>query len=151
MGRPRDNKTRALVNQLRAKGMSFRDIGRRLGMTRQGACSISKTPVYRRSPVRCRDCDRELNARASLPKHDRAVYCLDCLAKHPEASFVERMRALRIGLGLNMDALAVRLKTTSSNLHSYEAGSKKLSLDSERRLLAAIKELTTLRDKLEEA
>src|SRR6516164_1432244 len=89
-----DHKRRQQITSLRAAGLTFRVIGERLGITRQTAYALSYRRRVSRGEVHCKACDGSISASRD-EKANRPVYCLACLAKRPEATFGERVKAYR--------------------------------------------------------
>jgi hypothetical protein len=66
---------RRKAQRLRAHGLTLEEIGRRLGITKQGAAYL----LQPRPPVRCRACDTDINRAGAMARDDREVFCLLCL------------------------------------------------------------------------
>ena len=56
----------------------------------------------------------------TLGNYNVGAYCLACLAKHPGASFGQRLLACRVAAGLTLRQLAARTGTTFQQLNGYE-------------------------------
>jgi hypothetical protein len=109
--------------ELRAQGLKLAEIGRLLGVTSQ--CVQQALDPKRRHPrfrVRCRVCDCDINPAGAVPRDDRQVYCLDCLANDPDAGFGEHLQAYRLAAGLKVVALAERSGVAAPQISSYEQG-----------------------------
>jgi transcriptional regulator with XRE-family HTH domain len=105
-GRTPDEERRQQVATLRAQGLTFSEIGKRLGMSRQGASDllIRSGKQVQLPGILCRECKREIcpwNAkwRGGMHRHG-PVYCLGCLAKHQQATIGERILAFRMNAGM---------------------------------------------------
>jgi transcriptional regulator with XRE-family HTH domain len=75
-----------------------------------------------RAAIRCRECERTIAPKAGRGRPNGMAFCLACLARRPEASFGERLRAHRLAAGLTLDALAQRIGGQAENLSAYERG-----------------------------
>jgi transcriptional regulator with XRE-family HTH domain len=51
----------------------------------------------------------------------RPTFCLDCLAKWPEALFGERLRAFRLSRGMTTAELALKVGISVASLNSLES------------------------------
>jgi DNA-binding XRE family transcriptional regulator len=72
--------------------------------------------------VHCREC-RRLVARGPAGFAANAPpYCLACLARHPEATLGERLKAHRVAAGLTMAALAEQTGVPAPRIVEYESG-----------------------------
>src|SRR5262245_30723877 len=98
---PPDHRRRARAARLRAQGLTFAEIGRRMGVTHQAARSLvngHRTGRHDgRPPVLCRECQTELNPAASMKRDHLTALCPDCAS---DASFAERLMAHRLAAGL---------------------------------------------------
>jgi DNA-binding XRE family transcriptional regulator len=135
MGRKPDLNRRQQAEELRAQGLLYREIGERLGVTRQQAHLLV---TYQPPRIRCRDCGADLNPAGALPRDDRKVYCLPCLEQHPWASFGERLQAHRLAAGLKVRDLAERAGIDRSTVGAYEHGRTAASPQQQARLLAVL-------------
>jgi transcriptional regulator with XRE-family HTH domain len=81
-------------------------------------------PCPRQGPgaVACLECGRTIARGAGSIRTNGAAYCLDCLARHPEASFGERLKAHRLTAGLTMEALGKRVGVAHQPVCDYESG-----------------------------
>ena len=111
-GRIPDEARRDQVAKLRAAGLTYAEIGKRLSMSRQAAQELlSRSKKAVRLPgICCRQCHKEISQwkpewRGGMLR-PRSVYCLVCLAKHPEATLRERLLAFRTHAGLSQGELA---------------------------------------------
>jgi transcriptional regulator with XRE-family HTH domain len=108
-GRRVDAARRQPAERLRARGLSFAEIGRRLGISREGArylLGVARRRAPRVRPdLRCAACRRAIPGSGATGRTAGAVYCLDCLGETPEATFARRLRSLRVAHGLTRAAL----------------------------------------------
>jgi DNA-binding XRE family transcriptional regulator len=127
-GRNPDEARREQVAMLRATGLTFTNIGKRLGISRQCAHVLfqSTGKVVRLPGIHCRECKKEIvpwnpkwrgGMRGGPP-----VYCLRCLTKHPEAALGERLTAFRINAGLTRPELAQKAGIRFSIIVLRESG-----------------------------
>jgi len=109
--------------ELRAEGLSYVQIGRELGVSRQAVRrALEPRPSKRDVRIHCRLCDQDINPAGAVPRDDRDVLCLSCLAKRPELSFGEHLKAFRLGAGMKVVTLAEKVGVRPSVISSYEHG-----------------------------
>jgi hypothetical protein len=122
-GRKPNTERRKQVFALRAQGLSLRAIGKRLGVSHE-CVRDCLWPKYQKQcfRVRCRLCDSDINPAGALPRDDRAVLCLHCLAKQPHVSFGEHLLAYRLAAGLKINVLAERAGIAATQISRYESG-----------------------------
>src|SRR6516164_768418 len=101
-GRKADPRRQRLAAVLRARGLTFAAIGRRLGVTPEAARQMALAAAGRPAPPRCASCA------GPLPMRSRGGRCPACVAADPDAPFAERLRALRLAAGLTGARLAAR-------------------------------------------
>jgi transcriptional regulator with XRE-family HTH domain len=107
--------------KLRRSGLSLAQIGERLGVSRQRVQFVLKlTGNIRVVPIHCRECRKEITQLRTVANHNRALWCLACLAKHPKATFGQRLKAHRLAAGLTLAALGQRTGIAKSLIGSYE-------------------------------
>ena len=94
-GRHRDLKRIEQMAQLREKGMTYAEIGKHFGISGEGARQALAFLYGRVEPrrIHCLGCGTRLGSAKGPAKHHRETYCLTCLAKHPEATFGQRLKA----------------------------------------------------------
>ena len=131
---------RRRVDELLAQGLSLAEVARRLGLSRQYVGWMAEAnrhlpPTFR---VRCRACGHDLNQAVARPEDDRQVYCLACLAAHPEASFTEHLRAYRLAAGLTVSALAAKAGVRVSTLSCLEHAWSRANWETAAKLLRAL-------------
>src|SRR5439155_10354349 len=69
----------------------------------------------------CRECGREIaKFRAEAPRNSLA-WCLECLGKHPEATFGERLKSHRLAAGMTQRELAEKVRLRQPSIAHYEA------------------------------
>ena len=106
-GRKPNLERRRQVIELRARGWSLARIGEHLGITRQ-AVHVTLQAVQNpcKRVVTCRRCKMPVDPRGVAPREARQTLCLICLAKGPQASFGQRLKAFRLAVGLTRKELA---------------------------------------------
>lgn len=117
-GRRPDAERRRRALDLRAQGLTFEEIGRRLGITHQGARHLVLAAAGQRKagPPMCVACA------GPLPRGSRARRCPACVVADPAAPFGEWLWAARIRAGLTQQQLAVRAGLGAGRVHEYERG-----------------------------
>jgi len=70
--------------------------------------AMKLTDNVRLVPIRCRKCQSLITRMRLVHDSNIPVWCLACLAKHPKASFRQRLKAYRLAAGLTLAALAKR-------------------------------------------
>jgi hypothetical protein len=85
---------------LRAQGLPFTEIGRRLGITKQAAWHLimRPRPAGRGFGVRCSACRAVVTARHLQARTVGGVLCPRCLAARPDAGRAKPQRATRARL-----------------------------------------------------
>lgn len=109
--------------KLRAQGLTFRQIATRLGISKEAAYRLVNPRGHQPCPpseARCKDCQAVIRPGLLAYKANRDAFCLACLAKHPEASFAERLKAYRLAAGLTRAELAERSGVGLTNIAHYE-------------------------------
>jgi hypothetical protein len=125
-GRKADSARRRQAERLRARGLAFAEIGRRLGVTGQAVRYMLDLMPPRPRPVRadlrCTACRRAIPGSGATGRTAGAVYCTACLGQMPEAAFAQRLRSLRVARGLTRAALARLCGLDPPHLSLYERG-----------------------------
>jgi transcriptional regulator with XRE-family HTH domain len=122
-GRRPNLERRRRMADLRAEGMSYAQIGIRLGVTRKSVeRMLNRKPLPRYVRVRCRECAKVLNPAGAVPRDDRTVLCLSCLSTRPNLEFGEHLKAFRLAAGLKIVDLARKAGLPSTVISSYEHG-----------------------------
>jgi transcriptional regulator with XRE-family HTH domain len=111
-GRRPDLGRRRRAAELRARGLTLAEVGRRLGITREGARQVLLAPP----PPPCASCA------APLPGGDPGGRCPACVAADPFAPFAERLRVLRLAADLTQVKLAGRAGLSHATVSNYESG-----------------------------
>jgi transcriptional regulator with XRE-family HTH domain len=111
------------VARLRDQGLTLREIGRRLGVSKVAVCRMLRRIGHERPPAvfTCAGCRREVASPAALPADSGAALCLPCLRKRPGAPLAQRLRALRLAAGLTKKELARRAGLSRVVVRKYES------------------------------
>jgi hypothetical protein len=91
-GQPRNLELHRRIAALRAKGLSLRQIGREMGVSRQAVDSVLQT--MRKSTTRscaCAGCGSVIVSAGLLPRDAGNVLCVACADRDPEAKFGQRL------------------------------------------------------------
>ena len=120
-GRKPNQDRRREAAQLRAQGLSFVEIGRRLGTTRQGAYALFR-PLRGPPVVACALCGAAIVSAGALPRDAGTALCLPCLARHPGAGLGQRLKAFRLAAGLLQQELAHKARVWQEMIRRYEQG-----------------------------
>jgi transcriptional regulator with XRE-family HTH domain len=99
-----------------AKLIRVLSVGCRTPSMTRGGWSVRKSVI-----VSCRECGREIAKFGAEPPSNRPVWCLECLAKHPEATFGERLKSHRLAAGITQRELAESVCLRSPSIAHYEA------------------------------
>ena len=111
-GRKADPRRRRRAAALRARGLTWAEVGRRLGVSPEWARQL----VLAAGPPPCASCA------APLPRGSRGGRCPACVAADQAAPFAERLRALRLAAGLTQAELAARAGLCDRTVTNYERG-----------------------------
>ncbi len=114
-GRNPDELLRLRIATLRSKGLTFTQIGKRLGISRQGAYGllIRSKQTVEVPGICCRECKKEIcpwkrSLRGGI-RRNPPTWCLVCLAKHPEATLGQRIASHRLQARLTRFELAKKV------------------------------------------
>jgi transcriptional regulator with XRE-family HTH domain len=122
-GRPPNFKRRRLIAKLRAAGLTHRQIGQRLGVSRQSVQqALRHTDQAKLVPIRCQECGAAISRMRTVHNNNGQVYCVGCLPN--EAPFGQRLKAYRVAAKLTQAELAARIGVTPSAIHYWERGSR---------------------------
>jgi transcriptional regulator with XRE-family HTH domain len=123
-GRPPDEERRRLIARLRAQGWTFQQIGERLGTSRQSVHGVLKASGTSVEPpgLACTECHRDVASRRLANRPNGPVLCPACLARHPEVSFSQRLKCLRLAAGLTQAGLGRRAGLQPMLIAKYEQG-----------------------------
>jgi transcriptional regulator with XRE-family HTH domain len=123
-GRPPNLDRRGQAAELRAQGLTLAEIGRRLAVSRQYVWFMLQPtpPEGRPTDLRCGRCRRAIPGSAAAGRSTGAVYCAECLDRLPQATFAQRLQALRVARGLTRAALERLAGVPPSWVIRYERG-----------------------------
>jgi transcriptional regulator with XRE-family HTH domain len=116
--------------ELRARGLTLAEIGRKLGCTKQAVHYLLDHRPRRLDQPRpsqtvfCAACGAFLGPSPTERDYAPAL-CLQCLAKRPQAPLSQRLRAYRIARGLSRQALAERAGVGASSIVQMERGARR--------------------------
>jgi transcriptional regulator with XRE-family HTH domain len=139
-GPPRDETKRRKLLQLRDQGWPNAEIARRLGVSRQCIHQMLKTiGTVGQRPLRCAGCKGIISARA-LTGRVMKVLCLDCLTRRPDATFCQRLKALRLAAGLTQAELGRKSGVSKITIQSQEVGRNEPTRSNLAKLVAVLGE-----------
>jgi transcriptional regulator with XRE-family HTH domain len=117
--RPNPEQRRRLA-ELRARGLSYAEIGRRLGVSKQ-AVHLALRKLGRPPPsVPCARCGTPIVSAGALAGDRGTALCLACLERTPGAPFGRRLQALRLAAGLTQTQLNRRAGLARGTVWRYE-------------------------------
>jgi transcriptional regulator with XRE-family HTH domain len=122
-GRKPDEGRRAEIARLRKGGLTYAEIGRRLGVTRQCVQRmLLSTGKGGARPVACRACGAVVVGHLPGNQPPPPVLCPACLARQPAAPFADCLRTFRLTSGLTRTELARRAGFRYDAITRYESG-----------------------------
>jgi DNA-binding XRE family transcriptional regulator len=124
--RPDYERRREMI-ALRAQGLTFSAIGRRLNVSRQSVHQVVARCKESSSGVgpHCRECGTEITQRPGLAPNTRRVLCRVCLAGRPATSLGQRLKAYRVTAGLTQIELSEQVGVHLQTLASYEQDARR--------------------------
>jgi transcriptional regulator with XRE-family HTH domain len=127
-GRRPDLERRARAVALRAQGLTLKEVGYELGISRQAAGQLLRaTGASPLGVILCAGCGAGVawpTLRGRLPS---TVLCRACVEQSPGATFGQRLRAYRLAAGLNPAALAKQARVREKSIGEYERDQAKPS------------------------
>ncbi len=118
-GRRPNRQRRRLMVELRDLGLTYQQIGERLGMTHQAVQqALRYTGNARLVAIRCLECKAILTHLRTVKENNGAVYCFACLPA--DATFGQRLKTLRLAKGLTLMTLGERTGIGWNLLSKYE-------------------------------
>jgi len=111
---------RRKVAKLRAKGLSFEEIGRRVGVSKQRVAQLLHSIAAISFDLRCHDCGVKIAAGLKRAARNAPPLCPACLTRTPGASIGERLKAYRLGVGLTQRLVATQAGITPQALAQFE-------------------------------
>jgi transcriptional regulator with XRE-family HTH domain len=120
-GRPANPQRRRQIAELRATGLTYEQIGERLGISHQSVQqALTRFGNARLVPIRCRECKAVITHLRTVKNNNGLVYCLACLPG--DATFGQRLKARRLANGMTLMALNQRTGIGWNLLSKYERG-----------------------------
>jgi transcriptional regulator with XRE-family HTH domain len=118
-GRPANPQRRRRIAALRATGLTYEEIGKRLGISYQSVQqALQRAGNARLVPIRCRECGAVITRMRTVANNNGPVYCLDCLPG--AATFGQRLKARRLAKGISLMALSEQTGIVWTLLSKYE-------------------------------
>ena len=136
-GRKPNLKRRRRMAHLRAQGLTYAEIGQRLGVSHQNVQRMIGDPRPRQA-VPCSACGASIPCRRAVPHDMATVLCPACVANLPKATLGQRLRALRLAAGLTREALARQAGVGPSTLTGAERGTRDTRLGTAHKLAIAL-------------
>jgi transcriptional regulator with XRE-family HTH domain len=126
MGGPGSGRKRNLARwrkaaNLRSRGLSLPQIGRRLGVSHQAVLAMLRGTDNLLPPVRCSACAATVASRSEGVDPGR-VYCRPCLSARPDVPLPDRLRSLRMIGGMTQGALSERASLRRHVVGEIERG-----------------------------
>jgi transcriptional regulator with XRE-family HTH domain len=106
--------------RLRAKGLTFQQIGDKLGVTRQAVEDMLERANAKAMTVACCRCQVVIWTGRRNIANNSPTLCLTCLAKTPWATFGQRLKAVRVAAGLTLRELGEKAGVCWESLSHYE-------------------------------
>jgi transcriptional regulator with XRE-family HTH domain len=122
-GRRRDAARWRKAVELRARGLALSEIGRRLGISHEGARQIIRRsgPEAALPAMRCAACGATVASLAAARDAGRA-FCRACLSARPDVPLPDRLRSLRLAAGLSQRALSRQADASVHVIGGIERG-----------------------------
>jgi transcriptional regulator with XRE-family HTH domain len=120
MGRKPNIVRRQEAASLRRQGLTVTEIGRRMGITRQGVHHLLDGAAGDR-PIACRECGPVIvRCAVAMGNIRKRPWCVECLAIHPEAIFAERLRPLWLARCMTYEELARAVGISKQRVSRFE-------------------------------
>jgi DNA-binding XRE family transcriptional regulator len=110
------------VGELRAAGLTYAVIGRRLGLSERQVAGALRREGTMPLALPCRECGSDVGPARLQGTALRAPLCRDCLERAPGVGLADRLRSLRLAAGLTQAELARRVGLRRARLARLEAG-----------------------------
>jgi transcriptional regulator with XRE-family HTH domain len=122
-GRRPDLRRRRQIAEWRAQGLSYGQIGRRLGISRQCVGENLRAAVRPPAPaVPCRRCGAVIIPAGAEVRGEGSLLCAACAWRKPGVRFGDVLKAHRLAAGLTQLELARQAGVELRTLYNYEAG-----------------------------
>jgi transcriptional regulator with XRE-family HTH domain len=120
-GRKPNLERRRRVIELKSQGLTLSAIGKKLGITRQAVhASLQSVHKAARRVITCSECHMPIDPAGALPADVGNTRCLICVARGPEATFGQRLKAFRLAVGLTRRELDLLADLPASSVQNYE-------------------------------
>jgi transcriptional regulator with XRE-family HTH domain len=129
---------RRKIAELRAKGLTFEEIGRHLGVTKQRVGQLLHSVGMTDFALRCRDCGAEIVSRLSRAGRNAPSLCPACLVKMPGHCVGERLKTHRLIAGLTQREVAAETGITPQAVALFEKGKCKPTPETLAQLVAVL-------------
>ena len=113
---------RRKMAELRAKGLTFEEIGRRLGVSKQRVGQLLHSIGTSDFTLRCRDCGAEIVSRLNRAGRNDPSLCPACLTKTPGICVGERLKTHRLIAGLTQREVAAETGISPQAVALFEKG-----------------------------
>jgi transcriptional regulator with XRE-family HTH domain len=137
-GRLTNQVRRRKMVKLRAKGLTFEEIGRHLGVTKQRVGQLLHSIETTGIALHCRACGAEIVSRLSRAGRNTPSLCPTCLAKTPGHCVGERLRTFRLIAGLTQREVAAETGISPQAVALFEMGKCKPTPETLSRLAAVL-------------
>jgi transcriptional regulator with XRE-family HTH domain len=126
-GRKPNLERRRQVLKLRDRGLTLKEIAKRFGVSKQAVWSLLNSRPQRTAAraVPCTGCGAVIVSPGALRRDAISALCLGCLRLRPQATFAQRLKALRLAAGLSRTELAQRTGIAPGSLSAYEEALRK--------------------------
>jgi transcriptional regulator with XRE-family HTH domain len=111
--------------RLRAEGLTFVQIARVFGVTKQRVGKVLRDITATTTAARCCACRAVVADGLSQVPNRTPMLCLGCLARAPGVAFGERLRTHRLTAGLTQEQLARKAAVTAMTISLYERGARR--------------------------
>ena len=138
-GKPTTERARHKMLRLRAKGLTFAQIAEQIGVSHQFVQHMLKANgTGRLVPICCRECKVVITHMRTAHDKQSPTWCLECLAKHDESTFGQRLRAHRLATGMTRGELARKSGVGKTSVIEYERGNKLPMLENLTKLIRVL-------------
>jgi transcriptional regulator with XRE-family HTH domain len=113
---------RRRVGELRAAGLTYAVIGRRLGLSERQVADALRRQRPAPAALPCRECGSGVGPARRSGVAPRPPLCLDCLGQAPGAGLADRLLSLRLAAGLTQAEVARRVGLRRDRVARLESG-----------------------------
>lgn len=129
---------RRKVEDLRAKGLTFAEIGRHVGVSKQRVGQLLHSIGTTKFALHCRGCGAEIVSGLCRAVRNTPSLCPACVARTPEQCLAERLKTHRLIAGLTQRRVAAEAGITPQAVALYEQGKCKPTPKTLARLVAVL-------------